>query len=209
MSKSNKIQQNIQGTQGGASRAQSGQREGQIGNKQNMPKGHDQSEKREWRSGPHEDSSRNEQKRPLNGGKAGEISHGKAGWPQSHNMSQSGGARERENMNNWSKGGSEAGRWSQNDQKEGIGGSAQGMKGAGSQSDQKIWLKMGSRGEEVSRMQSSLCKAGWSIAKDGIFGSATEKAVKEFQTKNHLKIDGIVGPQTWQKICDMSKGARH
>ncbi|MDQ4144271.1 MAG: peptidoglycan-binding protein, partial [Actinomycetota bacterium] len=32
---------------------------------------------------------------------------------------------------------------------------------------------------------------------DGIFGSKTETAVKEYQTNNGLVADGIVGPRTW------------
>ena len=32
---------------------------------------------------------------------------------------------------------------------------------------------------------------------DGIFGKKTEEAVKEFQERNGLKVDGIVDPKTW------------
>ena len=32
---------------------------------------------------------------------------------------------------------------------------------------------------------------------DGIFGSDTESAVKDFQWANGLQVDGIVGPHTW------------
>jgi N-acetylmuramoyl-L-alanine amidase len=35
---------------------------------------------------------------------------------------------------------------------------------------------------------------------DGIFGSQTEEAVKNFQAKNGLKADGIVGPATLAKL---------
>lgn len=35
---------------------------------------------------------------------------------------------------------------------------------------------------------------------DGIFGPLTEEAVKEFQEKNGLTVDGIVGKNTWTKI---------
>jgi N-acetylmuramoyl-L-alanine amidase len=51
-------------------------------------------------------------------------------------------------------------------------------------------------GSDVERLQESLKKAGMNIAVDGEFGPGTDKAVKEFQTKQALKADGIVGPKT-------------
>ncbi len=35
---------------------------------------------------------------------------------------------------------------------------------------------------------------------DGVFGSQTEKAVKDFQSQNNLLVDGIVGNQTWDTL---------
>ena len=35
---------------------------------------------------------------------------------------------------------------------------------------------------------------------DGVLGPNTRKAVEAFQSKNSLKIDGKVGPKTWQKL---------
>ena len=56
-------------------------------------------------------------------------------------------------------------------------------------------LKVGSRGEDVKKLQSKL-----GTGSDGIFGRGTEEAVKSFQLKNGLTPDGIVGEQTWQRI---------
>jgi N-acetylmuramoyl-L-alanine amidase len=38
------------------------------------------------------------------------------------------------------------------------------------------------------------------VDNDGVYGPNTEKAVKEFQRKNGLFADGIIGPITWQKL---------
>ena len=35
---------------------------------------------------------------------------------------------------------------------------------------------------------------------DGDFGSATEKAVKQFQRDWNLQQDGVVGPKTWAML---------
>lgn len=32
---------------------------------------------------------------------------------------------------------------------------------------------------------------------DGLFGASTDQRVRQFQTQKGLKIDGIVGPETW------------
>ena len=56
--------------------------------------------------------------------------------------------------------------------------------------------KRGSRGEMVRQIQKALAGAGLRVIVDGNFGPITEEAVKEFQIKNGLKADGIVGPAT-------------
>lgn len=52
-------------------------------------------------------------------------------------------------------------------------------------------LKKGSVGQEVIELQQAL-----GIEDDGVFGAGTEKAVKDYQQKHHLLVDGVVGPQT-------------
>ena len=57
--------------------------------------------------------------------------------------------------------------------------------------------KFGSRGSEVEQIQLRLSTLGYyKGAIDGIYGSATEKAVKEFQYDNSLVSDGIAGEKT-------------
>ena len=41
------------------------------------------------------------------------------------------------------------------------------------------------------------------IAEDGIFGPATEKAVRTFQKIFNLAQDGVVGFRTWYKISEI------
>lgn len=63
-------------------------------------------------------------------------------------------------------------------------------------------LKIGTPKYEIKALQTLLNLNGAKIDVDGIFGSATEKAVKDFQTKNNLAVDGIVGKATWSKLIN-------
>lgn len=57
--------------------------------------------------------------------------------------------------------------------------------------------KKGSSGDTVREIQTRLKNWGYYFGTvDGIFGSQTEKAVKYFQQKNGLAVDGHVGNQT-------------
>ena len=61
--------------------------------------------------------------------------------------------------------------------------------------------RVGSQGNEVKAIQQELKDRGlYSGEVDGIFGSATESAVKRFQTQQGLTADGIAGPQTLAKL---------
>ncbi|NJL87927.1 MAG: glycoside hydrolase family protein [Leptolyngbyaceae cyanobacterium SM1_1_3] len=51
-------------------------------------------------------------------------------------------------------------------------------------------------GEDVKALQRELARTGAGVLIDGVFGPATDLAVKRFQTVNSLQPDGIVGPQT-------------
>ena len=57
--------------------------------------------------------------------------------------------------------------------------------------------KYGSTGSEVRQIQTKLKRWGYYNGNiDGIYGSQTLKAVKEFQKKNGLTVDGIAGQKT-------------
>ena len=49
---------------------------------------------------------------------------------------------------------------------------------------------------EPRSIQQNLVDRGYDIAVDGIIGTQTKKAIKDFQRKSGLKDDGIVGPNT-------------
>lgn len=61
--------------------------------------------------------------------------------------------------------------------------------------------KMGSRGDEVRKIQTKLKQWGYTIGNiDGIFGTKTEKGVKQFQRNNGITADGIAGETTLSKM---------
>ena len=69
-----------------------------------------------------------------------------------------------------------------------------------------IALRSGSRGSSVKTIQRQLARIAknypsiGALTADGIFGAATEAAVRRFQTIFDLTSDGIVGRATWNKI---------
>lgn len=56
-------------------------------------------------------------------------------------------------------------------------------------------LRLGCRGEDVREVQRAL-----GITADGIYGKNTYTAVKNYQRKNKLLVDGIVGQETWMSL---------
>ena len=63
-------------------------------------------------------------------------------------------------------------------------------------------MKKGSTGNAVKVLQTILTGMGYDTKGiDGKFGPNTAKAVIEFQQKNSLVKDGIVGKNTWAKLC--------
>lgn len=67
-----------------------------------------------------------------------------------------------------------------------------------------IKLKIKSKGDAVVMLQELLNEFGYSLKADGIFGMATDLAVRNFQKNNQLVADGIVYTKTWVKILNRS-----
>ncbi|MEB2775274.1 N-acetylmuramidase family protein [Algoriphagus sp. D3-2-R+10] len=69
------------------------------------------------------------------------------------------------------------------------------------------YIRLRSRGSSVSFLQELLGKIGYEIPSSGYFGLETEIAVKDFQMKNQLIVDGEVGIKTWTLLFDKTKPA--
>ena len=68
---------------------------------------------------------------------------------------------------------------------------------AKNEEDSDVLSRRGSRGQEVISIQRKLKRWGYYKGNvDGIYGPQTESAVRYFQRKNGLRVDGIAGPQT-------------
>lgn len=65
-------------------------------------------------------------------------------------------------------------------------------------------LSYGSQGNDVTELQKLLNKNGYTLDEDGIFGTKTQDAVKDYQQKNQLDVDGIVGTNTWGALTAAS-----
>lgn len=65
----------------------------------------------------------------------------------------------------------------------------------------EVLSKYGSRGSEVTQIQTKLKRWGYYKGNiDGIYGSQTVEAVKYFQRKNNLAVDGIAGKNTLEAM---------
>jgi peptidoglycan hydrolase-like protein with peptidoglycan-binding domain len=59
------------------------------------------------------------------------------------------------------------------------------------------WLQTGSSGDDVKELQTKLTAKGFNTGTaDGVFGPKTESAVRRYQEKQGLQVDGIAGPDT-------------
>lgn len=65
-------------------------------------------------------------------------------------------------------------------------------------------LRRGDEGEAVRDLQQRLARLGATLRADdpGGFGAATEEAVRDFQERRGLRVDGVCGPQTWNALVE-------
>lgn len=68
--------------------------------------------------------------------------------------------------------------------------------------EEPLVLQRGDKSEEVNGLQQALRDAGYDIVVDGIFGPGTERAVRDFQKRQGLVVDGRVGEKTLSLIAD-------
>lgn len=66
-------------------------------------------------------------------------------------------------------------------------------------------IRAGDHSDEVSDVQSRLRALGFPIDDPhGTFGPSTAAAIRAFQQKRFLLVDGVVGPQTWNALVEAS-----
>lgn len=75
-------------------------------------------------------------------------------------------------------------------------------------------LRMGDQGSEVAEIQGRLAMLGYDAVADGDFGPATVDAIKDFQTLNGMKADGLIGPATFMALMgrdmpEISRGSSY
>lgn len=67
-----------------------------------------------------------------------------------------------------------------------------------------VKLRLGARGDAVKHLQTRLNAHSASLSVDGVFGSATLRAVRSHQSASGIGVDGVVGPQTWNALSGSS-----
>lgn len=66
--------------------------------------------------------------------------------------------------------------------------------------NKKDYLEKGDHGEDVKALQRKLGAVGFTLAEDGIFGEKTDAAIRTFQKRSNLVVDGLAGNQTIAKL---------
>ena len=83
------------------------------------------------------------------------------------------------------------------------GGAGHGLTNNGGQSGSLVGLTLGATGDGVKQVQTALLQAGYTVrgGADGVFGNATQSALKAFQTSNGLEGSGRVDARTAEAIA--------
>lgn len=81
------------------------------------------------------------------------------------------------------------------------------LRSTGAKSNISTKARSGKVSERVKDIQICLKNAGfYNGSIDGIKGKKTRKGIRDFQSANGLKADGIVGPRTWALLSKYSAG---
>lgn len=71
-------------------------------------------------------------------------------------------------------------------------------------------LREGDEGDAVRKLQQALKNKGlYKGSVDGSYGAGTKEAVKEFQSRNYLRVDGVAGPQTQRALYNTSTSSSY
>ena len=90
-------------------------------------------------------------------------------------------------------------------------GKLTGAPGGGPRPDHPVWPGIyfhkglhdkGGHGS-IARFQGRLKVRHWQIDATGVFDEHTRIVVRKFQGKNHLEVDGVVGPETWNALWEL------
>lgn len=65
-------------------------------------------------------------------------------------------------------------------------------------------IRYGTKTAEVHYLNELLQKLGYAVTVSDYFSAETDIAVKDFQLKNSLVVDGIVGIKTWSKLLEIN-----
>ncbi|MBO0893575.1 MAG: peptidoglycan-binding protein [Acidimicrobiales bacterium] len=65
-------------------------------------------------------------------------------------------------------------------------------------------LEVGAHGPQVAELQRRLDSLGLDAGGDGRYDDHTRQAVREFQRRRRLRVDGICGPETWSALVEAS-----
>lgn len=70
-------------------------------------------------------------------------------------------------------------------------------------------LRYRSNDQEVYVLEEILQSLGYPVYVSTYFGKDTDRAVRDFQQKNNLVVDGIVGLKSWSKLIEAQKSILH